>query len=151
MARFEEGFEARLGIAREKRPGLVGVLAGEAAGGNGGADREPNGEAVRKDRAACIVSGSAAAGSNDNAGGAGGASKGSTLQLAKRGFALLVEDGGNRAPSRFLDEGVSVHEGPAEAAGEEASDAGFAAPGEANEEDVVRHGISPNGRGGRGS
>ena len=52
---FEEGFEAGLGIAREKGPGLVGVLAGEAAGGNGGADREPNGEAVGKHLAACIV------------------------------------------------------------------------------------------------
>ena len=142
-ASFQKRLETFAGVAGEEGAGLVGWLAGETFGGDGGADGEPHGEAVGKHPAACIVRGSAAAGGNDHAGGAGGASKGSTLELAKLGFTLLAEDGGNRTASPFLDEGVGIDEGPAEAVGEEASNAGLAAPGEADEEDVVRHGVQP--------
>ena len=129
--RFEQRFEARARVAGEEGTGLVGGLGDESLGGDGGADGEPDGETVGEHLAAGIVGGSAAAGRDDHPRGAGGARKGAAFQVAEGGFALLAEDGGNGLSGGSLDERVAVDEGPAEAIGEQASDRGLAAPGEA--------------------
>ena len=121
-AGFKEPFEASAGVAGEEGAGFVIGLLGEALGGDGRVDGEPDGEAVGQNLTAGVVGGDATASSDDHAGRARRASEGAGFQLAEGGFAMLAEDCGDGLARGLLDQGIGIGERPAEPIGKEASD-----------------------------